>query len=48
MMVTDPGSGLSLVYRTWVEANTGVYWGSVYAAYGHAFVQDAAVRAVSA
>lgn len=46
--ITDPGSGLSMVWRTWMNADTGVYWGAVYVMYGTAFVQDAAIRIVSA
>jgi len=46
--VTDPDSGLSLVWRTWVNSDTGVYWGSVYIMHGQSFIQDAAVRIVSA
>ncbi|MCP4528941.1 MAG: hypothetical protein GY833_23980 [Aestuariibacter sp.] len=45
--VTDPDTGISLAYRTWYNSATGVYWGSVVAMYGTAFIQDAAVRAVS-
>jgi hypothetical protein len=48
IMVTDPDTGISLLYRTWVDSGTGVYWGSVLAMYGTAFIQNAAVRAVSA
>ncbi len=48
IQVTDPDTGISLLYRTWVNSATGVYWGSVLAMYGTAFIQDAAVRAVSA
>jgi hypothetical protein len=48
IQVTDPDTGISLIYRTWVNSGTGVYWGSVLAMYGTSFIQDAAVRAVSA
>jgi hypothetical protein len=48
VMVTDPDTGLSLTWRTWVNSDTGVHWGSVYAMYGTSYVQDAAVRIISA
>ena len=48
VMVTDPGSGLSMVWRTWVNSATGEYWGAVYASYGFSFIQDAATRVLSA
>jgi hypothetical protein len=48
IQATDPDTGISLIYRTWVNSGTGVYWGSVLAMYGTSFIQDAAVRAVSA
>lgn len=47
-LITDPDSGVQMVWRTWVDANTGIYWGSVYVMCNSAFVQDAAVRVVSA
>ncbi len=47
-VITDPDTGLSLTWRTWVNTADGVYWGSVYVASGDAFIQDAAVRVVSA
>ena len=46
--VTDPDTGISLIWRTWLDSATGWYWGSVYVMYGTAFIQDAAVRVVSA
>ena len=46
--ITDPASGLSFVWRTWMDANTGVYWGSVYVMHGQSFIQNAAVRVLSA
>lgn len=46
--ITDPDTGISLQWRTWMNTATGAYWGSVVAMYGVAFVQDAAVRIVSA
>ena len=48
MVVSDPDTGLSMTWRTWVNSATGEYWGSVYVAYGVKFIQDAAVRVVSA
>lgn len=47
-IVTDPDTGLSLTWRTWVNSGTGVHWGAVYCMYGTAFCQDAAVRVVTA
>ena len=46
--ITDPDTGLSMVWRTWYNSATGAYWGSVYAMHGESFLQDAAVRVVSA
>tara|TARA_R110000822_G_scaffold181681_4_gene321385 strand:- start:140 stop:1048 length:909 start_codon:yes stop_codon:yes gene_type:complete len=48
MQVTDPATGLSLVWRTWLNSSTGAYWGCVYVMHGQSFIQDAAVRVVSA
>jgi hypothetical protein len=48
MQITDPDTGLSMVWRTWVNSATGYYWGAVYVMKGQAFLQNAAVRAVSA
>ena len=47
-LITDPASGLSFVWRTWMDANTGWYWGSVYVMHGQSFVRDSAVRLTSA
>ena len=47
-VVTDPGTGLSMTWRTWVNSATGEYWGAVYVAKGQSFIQDAAVRIISA
>lgn len=47
-VLVDDDTGLSLGVRLWVDANTGFHWGSVYAMYGVAFVQNAATRVVSA
>ncbi|MBU1685692.1 hypothetical protein KJ662_05585 [Patescibacteria group bacterium] len=47
MIVTDPESGLSLTWRTWVNSGTGYHWGSVYVMMGQSFLQNAAVRIVS-
>lgn len=46
--VNDPETGLALTWRTWVDGNTGLHWGSVYVMYGVSFVQNAAVRITSA
>jgi len=46
--VTDPDTGISLVWRTWLNSGTGAYWGAVYAMHGQSFIQDAAVRVISA
>lgn len=46
--ITDPDTGLSMIWRTWMNSATGVYWGSVYVMHGQSFIQDAAVRIVSA
>jgi len=49
MLVTDPdGTGLSLVWRQWVDSATGYYWGAIYISKGDNFVQNAAVRVTSA
>jgi hypothetical protein len=48
VVVTDPDTGLSFNWRTWVEANTGIHWGSVYLACGVEFLRKSAVRVVSA
>jgi len=45
--VNDPDTGIPMQWRTWVDANTGIYWGSVYVMCNSAFAQDAAVRVVS-
>ena len=46
--VVDPDTGISMIWRQWMAADTGVYWGSVYVMCNSAFAQDAAVRIVSA
>lgn len=48
MTVTDEPSGISMNWRTWVNSATGVHWGSVYLMYGVKFIQDDAVRIISA
>jgi hypothetical protein len=48
MVLTDPDTGLSLQFREWYNSGTGVFWGSVAVMYGTSFVQDAAVRIISA
>ena len=46
-ILSDPETGLSLTWRTWVNSGTGFHWGSVYVMMGQAFCQDAAVRIIS-
>lgn len=46
--VQDPETGIPLVWRTWTNTATGFYWGAVYTMHGQAFLQDAAVKIVSA
>jgi len=46
-IVTDPDTGLSLTWRTWVNSATGIHWGSVFVMYGTSQIQDAAVRIIS-
>ncbi len=48
IQVTDPVTGIPLTWRTWVNTATGFYWGAVYVMKGDAFLQNAAVRVVSA
>ena len=47
-MVSDPDTGLSMMYRQWVNTSTGAYWGSVYAFTGFSFLRDSATRILSA
>lgn len=47
-VATDPDTGLSLSFRQWVNSATGFHWVSVYVMKGQSFIQDAAVRVVSA
>ena len=47
-VVTDPDTGIRFNWRTWVDANTGIQWGSVYLSYGVSFLRAAAVRVKSA
>jgi hypothetical protein len=46
-MVSDPDTGLSMMYRQWVNTATGAYWGSVYAFTGFAFLRNSATRILS-
>ena len=46
--ITDPETGLTMMWRTWVNTATGAYWGSVYCMYGVAFLRNSAVRCTSA
>jgi hypothetical protein len=48
MKMVDPATGIPLIYRAFVDANTGVYHGSVYTMRGQAFLRDTATRIVSA
>lgn len=48
IQMTDPDTGIPLVWRTWVDSNTGVYWGTVFTMFGHSFLRNSAVRIVSA
>jgi hypothetical protein len=48
IVVTDPDTGIRFNWRTWVDANTGIHWGSVYLSYGVSFLRAAAVRVKSA
>jgi hypothetical protein len=48
MRLIDPATGIPLIWRTWYEANTGKYWGSVFTMRGQAFLRNSAVRVVSA
>lgn len=48
MVTADPDTGIPLIYRSWVNTATGAFWGSVLIMHGQSFVQDAAVRVVSA
>jgi hypothetical protein len=46
--VTDPDTGLSMMYRQWVNTAKGAYWGAVYAFTGFAFLRNSATRILSA
>jgi hypothetical protein len=48
MVVVDPDTGIPLAYRMWVDSSTGFHWIAVSVMKGQAFIQDAAVRIVSA
>ena len=47
-VVSDPDTGLPLSFRQWVNSATGFHWVAVSVMKGQAFIQDAAVRVVSA
>lgn len=46
--MVDPATGIPLIYRSFVDANTGIYNGAVYTMRGQAFLRDTATRVVSA
>jgi len=46
--LVDEATGIPLIYRQWVDSNTGIYHGAVFAMYGLSFLRDTAVRIVSA
>jgi hypothetical protein len=48
MKMVDPATGIPLMYRAWVDANTGIYQGAVYTMRGQSFLRNTAVRIVSA
>lgn len=48
MPITDPDTGLTMVWRTWQNSATGIYWGAVYVMYGVAFLRASATRILSA
>lgn len=48
MKMVDPATGIPLIWRQWVDSNTGIYWGTVFTMRGQAFLRDSAVRIVSA
>ena len=47
-VVSDPDTGLSMLYRQWVNTAKGEYWGAVYAFTGFAFLRDSATRILHA
>ncbi len=47
-VVTDPDTGLSFLWRQWVNSATGIYWGSVYVFTGFSFLRNSATRILSA
>jgi|TARA_Y100000310_G_scaffold176214_1_gene176351 hypothetical protein len=47
-VASDADTGLALSFRQWVNSATGFHWVAVYVMKGQSFVQDAAVRVVSA
>jgi hypothetical protein len=48
MKMVDPATGIPLIYRAWVDANTGIYQGAVYTMRGQSFLRNTATRIVSA
>ena len=48
MKMVDPATGIPLIYRAYVDANTGIYHGAVYTMRGQAFLRNTATRVVSA
>ena len=46
-VVSDADTGLSMIYRQWVNTATGAYWGAVYAFTGFAFLRNSATRILS-
>ena len=47
-VMVDPTTGIPLIYRAYVDANTGIYHGAVFTMRGQAFLRNSAVRIVSA
>jgi len=48
MKMVDPATGIPLLYRAWVDANTGIYHGAIYTMRGQSFLRNTATRVVSA
>jgi hypothetical protein len=48
MKMVDPATGIPLIYRAWVDANTGIYHGAIYTMRGQSFLRNTATRVVSA
>jgi hypothetical protein len=47
MKMVDPSTGIPLIYRAWVDANTGIYQGAIYTMRGQSFLRNTAVRIVN-